>query len=103
MRVEVCRTEEIGDGSLRRYDIPGHEPIAVYNLGGEFFATADNCSHKGASLAAGWIEGGAVVCPWHLGAFDIRTGQGVAPPCYRSVQTYPTEVVAGVLVVILPD
>ncbi|CAM9145448.1 unnamed protein product [Chrysoparadoxa australica] len=37
---------------------------------GEINALSDVCIHRGASLAAGWIESGKVICPYHGFAFD---------------------------------
>ena len=80
---------ELAAGEIRRVEVEGREPIAVYNVDGQFYATDDNCSHKWASLATGWLEGHVVVCPWHGGAHDVRDGRAVGPPCVRPLRTWP--------------
>jgi nitrite reductase (NADH) small subunit len=54
----------------------------------------DTCPHAGASLSAGHVEDGCVVCPWHAWAFDVHTG---TCPDNRAivVRTYPSRVVQG--------
>src|SRR5438270_214532 len=37
--------------------VAGGEEIAIYNVGGEFFATVDVCSHDEASLSDGELSG----------------------------------------------
>lgn len=43
-------------------------------------AALDNwCPHRRGPLGQGWIEGNAVVCPWHSWAFDVDSGYAVPP------------------------
>lgn len=50
--------------------------LAIFNAGGgRFFATSPLCPHEGGPLAEGWLEGDAVVCPWHGYDFDLATGR----------------------------
>lgn len=86
----VCRIDEIPSGEMRLFHPPARDPIAVYNVGGKFYATDDFCTHGQASLSQeGLLEGHIVECGWHLGAFDVRDGQPVAPPCQIALRTYP--------------
>ncbi len=88
-------------GAMRRVEVPGRAPLALYNIDGEYLATDDNCTHKWASLASGWLEGDKVVCPWHGGAYDVRSGRAVAPPCVTPLQTWPVAEQGGRLLVTL--
>ncbi len=73
----------------------GYEPIALFNLDGEYFATSDICSHEEFSLHGGWIESGTVECPLHGSLFDIRTGEALTPPAEYPIPTFPCRVVEG--------
>ena len=53
----------------------GDQEIALFNLGGTFYAINDLCPHRGASLGEGLLDGGRVLCPWHCFDFDLQTGQ----------------------------
>jgi nitrite reductase/ring-hydroxylating ferredoxin subunit len=70
----------------------GGEPVCLYNLGGKIYATHDTCTHGQASLADGFVEGGAIECPLHQGRFDIATGKAVAVPCVEDIRTYPVKI-----------
>jgi uroporphyrin-III C-methyltransferase len=48
--------------------------IAVFKCEGQLYATQNWCPHAGSALAAGALDGGAVVCPAHGYRFDLRTG-----------------------------
>lgn len=71
------------------------EPVCLYNLGGEIFATHDVCTHGQASLADGFVDGDEIECPLHQGKFDIRTGKATAAPCTVDVRSYPVKVENG--------
>ena len=46
------------------------------------------CPHRQGPLGQGWIEGDAVVCPWHAWAFNCRTGIAEEPE-KASVKVFP--------------
>src|SRR5205809_7968903 len=69
----------------------GGKRIAVFKLGGDYFAIDDTCTHVGGSLSEGTIMGQSVVCPWHAAHFNITTGEGT-PPARGPVKRYPVRV-----------
>ncbi len=89
----ICKTSEIGPGSVKRVAVDGLPPLAVYNVGGRFYVTDDTCTHGKASLAEGTIDGAAIECPWHGGRFDIATGEPTCLPAVEPITTYPVTVV----------
>jgi nitrite reductase (NADH) small subunit len=72
--VAVARTSEIAAGSAKAVIVGGRE-IAVFNVGGTFFALDNTCPHQGGPLAEGWIEGAQVTCPWHAWTFNLADGK----------------------------
>ncbi|MCY4251783.1 MAG: Rieske 2Fe-2S domain-containing protein [Thaumarchaeota archaeon] len=73
-RVVAGKAAEIPPGTLKRVGAEGGD-IVVGNLDGKFFAMADTCTHAGASLSEGRIEGGNVVCGWHGAQFECASGR----------------------------
>lgn len=92
-RISAGRIEDWSDGDIRR--IEGEDPIAVYNDGGTFYATADWCTHDRASLADGYFEDGIVECPWHWAKFCVRTGKALSAPASVDLQCYAVTVEDG--------
>lgn len=84
----LCASEDIVEGEVHQVDLGDGRVLAVYRLDGEVFATDDVCSHGDASLADGEIENGQIVCPYHLGTFDIKTGEPTGAPCSIAIRTY---------------
>lgn len=62
-------------------------PIALYAVDGEYFATADICTHGEARLSEGYLDGHIIECPLHQGMFDIRTGEVKGAPCTKPIRT----------------
>src|ERR671937_3106150 len=92
--VENAEAIAVGQGTLVE---SGGLAVAVFNGGGgRFYACGALCPHEDGPLAEGWIEGDAVVCPWHGFDFDLTTGQcRVADEL--SIGVFPTRVVNGMV------
>jgi naphthalene 1,2-dioxygenase system ferredoxin subunit len=69
--------------------------IAMYNAGGEIFATDNICTHGHARLCEGFLEGHEIECPLHQGRFDVRTGQPTCAPVAEAIRSYPVRIEAG--------
>jgi nitrite reductase/ring-hydroxylating ferredoxin subunit len=90
---KVCRADQIADGAALQ--IEGENPLAVFRVGEEFFATDDTCTHAKFSLAEGYVEGDEVVCALHEARFCLRTGRVLTPPATVPLRTYPVRVEGG--------
>jgi nitrite reductase/ring-hydroxylating ferredoxin subunit len=99
----VHNIADLSDGSVRRLDLEGREPLALYKVAGQFYATDGVCTHGQAYLFDGIVEQDRIVCPYHLGAFDIRTGMSAAPPCIEPIRTYRVTVQGDTAYIELPD
>lgn len=79
--VSVARAGEIHPGAAKQVWV-GDEPIAIFNVGGEYFAISDNCTHEDAPFSEGFIgeDECDVECPLHGSRFDLRTGKALTLP-----------------------
>ena len=96
--VPVCATADIPPGSVKSFDVDG-ALVAVYNIGGTFYATDAVCTHAFADLADGTLEGDVIECAVHFGAFHVPTGKAVQAPCFTDLKTFRTEVKDGQVLV----
>ena len=89
--VKVAEVDEIGVGQGTLIERDG-VTIAVFNAGdGQFYATSPSCPHEDGPLAEGWLEGDAVICPWHGYDFALATGACRVAPGLK-VSVYPVRV-----------
>lgn len=92
---EVAKLDDIPDEGTLPIEFQG-EPVCLYNLGGQIYATHDICTHGHANLSDGFVvEGCLIECPLHQGTFDIKSGEAVGVPCTENIRTYPVKVEAG--------
>ena len=89
--VTVAKVHEIGPGEHRTVDVDGAS-VAVFNIGGEFFAIEDVCTHDGGQLTGGTVEGDQIECPRHGARFCIRTGEALCAPAYEPTVKFPVRV-----------
>ena len=57
--------------------------------GSEWYAVDARCPHANGPLGGGTLSDGAIVCPWHRFAFDLKTGQSDSGGYY--INTYPVK------------
>lgn len=101
---------DIPPGDRKQVTIAGRT-IAIFNIGGEYFAIGDTCPHESGSLCKGKIVGLAespqpgeyrltrpgefIKCPWHGWEFDIRTGQSYCDPSSVRVRRFDANIASG--------
>lgn len=85
--VAVAKRSEVPEGSVRCIEVAGR-PIALFHVGGTFYALDDTCPHMGGSLSEGEIDGDEVVCPWHAAHFSLKTGEALGPPADQGVARF---------------
>jgi len=87
-KILAGKTSDIPPGKMLKVSSNGKE-ILVANMDGKYFAMDDTCTHKGASLSEGTLEGSTVTCPWHGSTWDCKTGKLVKFPAkIRDLASY---------------
>ena len=94
--VDVAPVDELPPGSVKIVRA-GSIAVGVFNLGGEYCAIEDRCSHDDGPLAEGEFdpEERVVICPRHGSKFDICSGRPLSLPAYEPVDTFPVVVEDG--------
>lgn len=91
-KILLCKTDEVSDGAPLNVNVEGFPSLAVYEFEGDYFATDNLCTHGNAMLTDGYQEGEEIECPFHGGAFNIKTGEPTAFPCQVAIKSYPVAV-----------
>jgi nitrite reductase/ring-hydroxylating ferredoxin subunit len=97
-RIPLCQADEVPDGGVIKVETNGLS-LAVYNVNGTIYVTDDACTHGPGSLSEGCLEGEVIECNFHQGAFNVRTGEVVLPPCMVPIRTYPAVVEEGTVLI----
>jgi 3-phenylpropionate/trans-cinnamate dioxygenase ferredoxin subunit len=92
--IDAGLTENMSDGQALSVRA-GRRMIAVVRSGTEYFAIEDVCTHDGAPLLGGEIEGAEIICPRHGARFCLRTGEALTPPAYEPARVFETKIENG--------
>jgi nitrite reductase/ring-hydroxylating ferredoxin subunit len=88
----VANKRDIKEGSLLGVELEGNN-IVLAMINGQVFAMDAVCSHQGAPLEEGTLEGFNLTCPWHYAVFDVRNGKVSDRTVWAKNQTsYPVNV-----------
>jgi 3-phenylpropionate/trans-cinnamate dioxygenase ferredoxin subunit len=99
---EIASVNDVPVGERLFIEV-GSAQIVILNVGGQFFAIGDVCTHDDGPLGDGEIEGYEIICPRHGAHFDVRTGKAVRLPAVRPTPFYPVRVVGNTLEIGIPD
>lgn len=77
--IDVGAASAVPPGRMVHVEAAGRE-ILLANVNGTFHAVSDRCSHEGARLSGGRLEGTVVTCPAHGSRFDLATGKNITGP-----------------------
>lgn len=69
----------------------GDQAVMLSRFGDELFAVSGTCTHYGAALASGLVDGGTVRCPLHHACFDLRTGAALRAPALDPLDRWCVE------------
>ncbi len=94
-------TADLANGERLFVEIGGLA-IVVVNIGGQYFAIGDICSHDDGPLGDGLLDGNQLVCPRHGAEFDVRNGKAMTMPAVVDIPAYPTKIFEGNLFVGVP-
>jgi len=91
---DVIAATALIDGEHILVEVDGYE-VALFKLDGQFYAIEDVCTHDGAEIASGELDGEEIVCPRHGARFCVKTGQVKCAPAYEDVATFPVKIENG--------
>ena len=90
----VLAVGELPDPGKTLVEVDG-DMVAVFHVGGSFYAIDDVCTHDGGPLADGELRDHKISCPRHGAKFDIRTGAALTMPAVRPTRAHDVKVEDG--------
>lgn len=107
----ACAVSDLGAATPFGVRMLGCDFVLFHDEEGEIRCLSAVCCHRGASLAGGRIDGGAIACPYHGWAFGgggecVRIpalGRAFRPPRRARVDSYPVREKFGWIWVFLGD
>jgi 3-phenylpropionate/trans-cinnamate dioxygenase ferredoxin component len=87
----VCKASDVPDGGKTVVEV-GDRLVALFHVGGKYWAIDDLCTHDGGPLAEGELEGYTIACPRHGARFDIRTGRVLSMPATQDTPAHAVKI-----------
>ena len=88
--IKVATVADVPEGAGKTVEVAGKR-IALFNVGGKFYAIDNACKHRGGPLGEGEVDGSTVICPWHGWEYDVTTGANLDDASVK-VGCYPVKV-----------
>lgn len=76
---KAASKSDIAIGSMKMVKL-GERELLIANVSGSCYAIGNKCTHAGADLSKGTLQGSIVECRRHHAKFDVTTGKVVSPP-----------------------
>lgn len=86
-QMKVCNLTMVPVGNMKQFYV-GESEILVVNFGSQVFCLAGRCTHAGAPLAEGTLNGDVLTCPWHGSQFNVTNGSVVHGPAEKPLRVY---------------
>jgi 3-phenylpropionate/trans-cinnamate dioxygenase ferredoxin subunit len=99
---EIASVDDLANGERLFLEIGSHY-LVLFNIGGDYYAIADLCSHDDGPLGDGELSDHAIICPRHGARFDLRTGKALSFPAVEDIPAYPVRVRDDKIEVGLPE
>jgi nitrite reductase/ring-hydroxylating ferredoxin subunit len=98
---KVASAGDVPDDAPLRVEL-GRLALAIYRIGGKYYATDDVCTHEYACLSDGYLEGEYIECPLHQGRFHVPTGKAMGAPVDVDVKTFEVKLDGDAILVAVP-
>ena len=89
--VRVAEVTELAPGEMKVVEC-GEDQVLLVNLDGSMYACDNICTHAGAPLNEGSLEGELVECPLHGSVFNVTNGEVVGPPAEDELRVFQVRV-----------
>jgi nitrite reductase/ring-hydroxylating ferredoxin subunit/uncharacterized membrane protein len=88
---DAVAVADVPADGLLRIEVAGQQ-IVLAKASGQLHAMGATCSHYGAPLDEGHVEGGCLVCPWHGSRFRLSDGSVARGPATAPQLSYDVRI-----------
>jgi nitrite reductase/ring-hydroxylating ferredoxin subunit len=99
--VKLAEVTELAPGQMEMVE-RGEDQVLLVNLDGSIHTCDNICTHAGAPLNEGDLEGELVECPLHGSVFNVTNGEVVGPPAEEGLRVFQIRVEGQDILVVPP-
>lgn len=101
--VKLCKTAEVEEGAPLAIYRDDCVPLAVFQVGKDYFVTDNTCTHGDSTLTDGYQDGNVIACSLHGGSFDITSGAPASLPCRKALRCHRVTLEGDTIFIALPQ
>jgi apoptosis-inducing factor 3 len=101
--VKIGKVNDFKEGEMKNVSVGDGSEILVIKTKGKISALAAYCTHYGAPLAEGILNGDKIICPWHHACFNAHSGDLLEPPAFEALPKFNVLIDEDNVSVDLPD
>jgi nitrite reductase/ring-hydroxylating ferredoxin subunit/uncharacterized membrane protein len=99
---DACAEGDVLEDGMTHAQVDGVD-VVLLRRGGQIFALANRCAHRGGPLNEGQLVDGCVECPWHGSRYRVDDGSVERGPSPYPQPIYDVRVVGGRVEVRTPE
>jgi len=89
--VNVATKLDVPTDKMKSVEVNG-KSILLANVGDEYYAIGDKCTHRSCKLSKGKLIGEIVKCPCHGSRFNVKTGEVIGGPATKPEPRYEVKI-----------
>ncbi len=100
---EIAKTDDLKNGEMKSYKVDDEHSVLLCRINDKYSAVGASCTHYGAPLEEGVIEGETIICPWHHACFSAKNGDLLEPPAMDALPVFDLKVEGDKISINIPD
>jgi len=83
---------EFAEGVMKTVPVDQDKAVVAAKVKGQIYAVSGKCTHWGAPMGQGYLDGFELLCPWHIAPFDLRNGASLQGPGVAPLLSFPVSI-----------
>ncbi len=101
--IKAAQFDDLKNGEMKNVSVGNGKELLLCRIENNYYAVSANCTHYGAPLSDGILNGEKIVCPWHHACFNAKTGTLLEPPAMDPLIKFDVIIKNEDVVILIPD
>lgn len=90
--ITIGKVNDFENNQMKSVSVGDGKEVLIVKIDNKFSALGAHCTHYGAPLAKGVLNGDTIICPWHHACFNAKTGDLKEPPAFESLPQFDIKI-----------
>ncbi|HEY6906285.1 MAG TPA: FAD-dependent oxidoreductase [Ignavibacteriaceae bacterium] len=98
----IAKKNDLKNGEMKSFNLDESSKVLLCRIDNEYFAVGAACTHYGAPLEEGILQGNTIICPWHHACFNAKSGNLLEPPAMDALPRYELKTEGDAILIDVP-